>query len=258
MFTQDTYDQTIIATNRPPGSEPQGRTPRSGSERPSSGASSSAGSRRRRPRPLSLPQRTYESPLATAVVAAAADWSPLKFIDSPSTRSVFSASPPQRSDRSAATGQDKQLIWKQTSPPPPLKLDPPRGVVPGPPPSQLKQLESVTLSTQRPGRSSAQVTQLTRQLSRKFSAKINNSFEIMEDAAFPFPFRNKTVSAAVVLNTIPCLCCHGCSIAPYPPPPLCLSVRARALGQKVTIIPAQLHLFKSLCTNLLNGSCTYT
>ena len=37
-------------------------------------------------------------------------------------------------------------------------------------------------------------TQLKRQFSRKLSQKINHSFEILDDEAFPFPFRNKIVS----------------------------------------------------------------
>ena len=41
--------------------------------------------------------------------------------------------------------------------------------------------------------------QLSRRLSRKFSQKMN-SFEMLDDAAFPFPFRNKIVS-------------FGCSVA---------------------------------------------
>ena len=45
---------------------------------------------------------------------------------------------------------------------------------------------------QKSGR--AQVSQLTRQLSRKFSAKLNGSFDLLEDSAFPFPFPDKTVS----------------------------------------------------------------
>jgi len=50
---------------------------------------------------------------------------------------------------------------------------------------------------QKSGR--AQVSQLTRQLSRKFSAKLNGSFDILEDASFPFPFPDKTVSVCWML-----------------------------------------------------------
>ena len=50
---------------------------------------------------------------------------------------------------------------------------------------------------QKSGR--AQVSQLTRQLSRKFSVKLNGSFDILEDASFPFPFPDKTVSVCWML-----------------------------------------------------------
>lgn len=62
-----------------------------------------------------------------------------------------------------------------------------------PPSSTLKVPQSGSPhQIQRSGRT--QVSHLTRQLSRKFSQKMNNSLEMLDDSDFPFPFRNKTVS----------------------------------------------------------------
>ena len=62
--------------------------------------------------------------------------------------------------------------------------------------------------------SSSVSTQLKRQFSRKLSQKINHSFEILDDEAFPFPFRNKIVSGGfpnlyVVFVVLFIMCCKG-------------------------------------------------
>ena len=203
LYTQEGKDASLTTANKPETDSPSDRNQLSASARPSSSGA------RPRPGPLALSPRSLET-------STLSEWSPLKYIESTSARGSGQdkqllvqkqlertergtghgnqlawkqlTSPPQKTER--GSGQDKQLLLKQLNSPPQRTERCS---------AQMLQL-SLKLESppQRPGRGSGQVSHLTRQLSRKFSAKINNSFDTIEDSAFSFPFRNKTVSCQLM------------------------------------------------------------
>ena len=209
LYTQEGQDASLTTTNKPEADSPSDCYQPSASARPSSSGA------RPRPGPLALSPRSLET-------STLSEWSPLKYIESTSARGSGQdkqllvqkqlertergtghgnqlawkqlTSPPQKTER--GSGQDKQLLLKQLNSPPQRTERCS---------AQMLQL-SLKLESppQRPGRGSGQVSHLTRQLSRKFSAKINNSFDTIEDSAFSFPFRNKTVSCQLMssLNVV--------------------------------------------------------